>query len=320
MQNYWDPTQLVQDVNAMSDHNVQVITQLKLVSQNLQGPYAIKATNNKAKFWFSFDIPNLPDGNDPAKLAQLTGMTVSECQRFISANKKDNSNSNDAAIKVLTDNRLGSPLGEGGYRLLIETNERYKERMTKQVDLLKKIIDGGADILSIQEQPYCSKNDQERNNIFKEIMQQAGYVLVAFQQNRDVGIWVKEGLKTKIRQIPDNSSLSRAVSSYPLRGCAATVNGVLCINLHVDRINAPDTATIYLLKLLKEAKNYASKEKLSISITGDMNLFQLPGNQQKELMDAGFSLEKVKGQEKHKNPNYEAFFTKISPPLAYFTE
>lgn len=133
--------QNLKDVNAMSDHNAQAVENLNLVSQNVQGPYAIKKSQPKSKGpLYLFDLPNRRDGQDPAKLAKLTGMSEEDCSTFIQANNERNQ---EAVTDILIKYKLGEPLGQGGFRLSIETDASYEERMRKQVDLLKNVIEGG---------------------------------------------------------------------------------------------------------------------------------------------------------------------------------
>ena len=305
--------QSLTDVNAMSDHEVQVAANLKLVSQNLQGPYAIKKSSYHTGPLYSFDIPEPKDAKDPKKLASLTGMSEKDCDDFIKAN-----NNRDAVEvqKILKKNGLGEALGQGGFRLSLETDRAYEARMIKQVTLLKNIISGGSNVLSIQEQPYAGI-DTRRSAIFARVMANAGYVSVAAQDQRDVGIWVKKELTSKSRRIGNSilgNTLISSVTDIPLRGCAAEVEGVLCINLHTERATNKETVDA-LLKLHKNAVDYSRSKtpRLKVSITGDMNLFQLDPTQKKRLEDNGFTLKIVKGQEKFAEhsggkPTYEAFF------------
>lgn len=296
------------DVNAMSDHKAQVAVDVKLVSQNLQGPYAIKKRAAASPPIYSFDIPNPSDARNPQILAALTGMTENDCRDFIDANNTGNAAQLE---KILKKNNLGEGLGQGGFRRSLETDSAYEARMKVQVALLKNTIDGGANVLSIQEQPYAGL-DKRRSDIFARVMKDAGYVSVASQDQRDVGIWVKTDLASKSLKI-DNTALGgnlvRSVTGSPLRGCAAEVDGVLCINLHADRATAQETVDA-LLDLRKKALDYAVSKvpPLKLSINGDMNLFQLDPAQKQRLEDGGFTLEKVKGQEKFPKPTYEAYF------------
>lgn len=296
--------------NAMSDHEVQVAADLNVVSQNLQGPYAIKKSPKQTGPLYSFDIPNPRDAQDPKKLAALTGMSEADCKDFITANN----NRDEQGLKnILAKNKLGDALGQGGFRLSIETDARYEARMQTQVGHLKNLIAGGANVLSIQEQPY-SGLDPNRSKIFAKVMSDAGYAMVASQNQRDVGIWVKKELASKCKPIDNNSPLGKLATGSPLRGCAAEVDGVLVLNLHADRADNK-TTTDSLIALHREAQKYAGSKTppLRVSITGDMNLFQLDAANKKRLEDAGFTLTKVKGQGNFAQPTYEASFESKGP-------
>ena len=300
--------QALDEVNAMSDHRAQVDASLNLVSQNLQGPYAIKGPNSTGPL-YSFDLPDYRDKSNPKRLHELTGMDLQDCKQFITANINRDATTLNA---LLAKYKIGDILGQGGHRRALETDAAYSSRMTKQVNLLKSMIDGGANALSIQEQPYLGI-DNKRYLIFKNIMERAGYVSVAKIDQRDVGIWVKKEMKTQSHPV-DLPGLSNS----PLRGCAAEVDGILCINLHADRASNSTTVDA-LLALKKDATTYARSKTppLRISITGDMNLFQLAPAQKKRLENNGFTAEMVKGQENIKLPNlpsYEAFFEDKGPP------
>lgn len=301
--------QALDEVNAMSDHRAQVDKSLNLVSQNLQGPYAIKRRPTNTPPLYSFDIPDYKDKDNPQRLHALTGMTEDDCKRFITANKAGNE---DALNSILQQYGIGEPLGQGGFRRSFETDRAYIARMTKQVNLLKSTMEGGANVLSIQEQPYLDI-DNRRYPLFKAIMENAGYVSVANQSQRDVGIWVKKELKPQSHQV-DLPGLRVS----PLRGCAAEVAGILCINLHADRASNKEIVDA-LLKLKDAATNYAHSKKppLRISITGDTNLFQLNSAEKQRLEANGFTTEMVKGQESIRppaKPTYEAFFEDKGPP------
>lgn len=293
-------------VNQMSDHEVQVDASLNLVSQNLQGPYAIKKNPKPSGPLYLFDLPQYTDHNDLQKLAELTGMSIEDCTLFVKANNAREEKDLEA---ILTKYNMGDLLGEGGYRRSLETDQAYCARMTRQIECLKNIMEGGSDILSIQEQPYLNI-DRKRTPVFNKIMEDAGYVSVASQDRRDVGIWVKKELLVKGVKVD-----IPALKTLPLRGCAASVNGVLCINIHSDRAKNDEIASS-LISLLQDAKNYALKQTppLRISITGDMNLFMLEANNKAALENAGFTTEMVKGQGKMQSPSYEAFFTDKGPP------
>ena len=233
-------------------------------------------------------------------------MSIEDCTLFVKANNAREEKDLEA---ILTKYKMGDLLGEGGYRRSLETDQAYCARMTRQIECLKNIMEGGSDILSIQEQPYLNI-DLKRTHFFNQIMNDAGYVSVASLDRRDVGIWVKKELPVKGVKV-DIPALKNSL----LRGCAASVNGVLCINIHSDR-GTNDEIASSLISLLQDAKNLALKQTppLRISITGDMNLFKLDAKNKAALENAGFTTEVVKGQGKMQSPTYEAFFTDKGQP------
>lgn len=291
----------------MSDHAPVCNNNLSLVSANLQSPYAIKIRGPGAKgpILYAFDLPNPNDWRDNVVLRQLTGMSVPDCAALVEANSQGNE---QKITQILNSYGTGEPLGEGGVRRSIETEANYLMRMNHQVDLLIQTVEGGAKILCFQEQPYQGI-DPGRSQQFEQIMNSKGYIRAASRDLRDVGIWVHQDLESQVQPISDANLPGLAA----LRGCAAVVAGILCITLHVNRDSNKNIINNLIL-LRKGAEDYANNQNppLKISITGDMNLFQLnkEPDQKQRLENAGYTTQVAKGQEKfNATATCEASFT-----------
>lgn len=327
------------EANALSDHHAQCDVNGRIVSQNLQGPYGIKRKgppdNN-----FIFDLPfkigfNKKDPTDPTgqkwipltaqelnnpanrkKLAEATGLDDADCGKLLESMVLPNDGKETA--KLLGDLAkdypgLNQSLGYAGNRFSIETDAHYEARMDKQIAALKASISGGADILSLQEQPYDDK-DPKRMAIFAKLMAKHGYQQVASLKGRDVGIWVKKELAPKVK--PVDQSLANFVAQAPYRGAVAEIDGRLVVNIHVAIGVAKDMDELIkmLITLKEECEKYANDKGLEFSLTGDANLYALTPDQQGELTKAGFEVDPVKGQEKFENKTCEAWVKMSKPP------
>ncbi|MDX1837287.1 hypothetical protein [Legionella taurinensis] len=332
----------LEKANAMSDHAAQVNPSASVVSQNLQGPYAIKMERN---FWV-LDWPKgslridkgLRGQNDKfnqviTDLVQITGLKEKECRLLLNAIIDDNSKSAEQRGKIakavprykkssesssvfktlatLTNKGIGDTLGEGGFRICIESDTAFQFRMQKQVAYLKASIDspGGAQVLCFQEQPYRLPHDKSRQALFNEVMSQAGYIEVAALDKRDIGIWVKKELKAQFRAVSD-AKLVDLIERDPHRGCVIQGKNALYINLHsYTRHIDQDSYVQGLCDLKKMAEGYAGNfnPPLQVCINGDLNLFKLSIENRQRLEKAGFQIDAVKGQEKFPTPTCEAY-------------
>ena len=321
--------------NSFSDHHAQVDHEAKTVSQNLQGPYAIKKSG---QFWV-FDLPGFINLKNPntinyAYLAEKTGLSDLQCGKLVNFMTQSPSPTDKEMADYLQSIKvkgIGDVLGRGGHRLSIESDVAYKQRMHRQISALINSVEGGANVLNFQEEPrYGVKESATRMPIFKEIMADLGYVRVAHLDKRDVGIWVKKGLERKFKSIDKKLPLFVEVTSddeeeFCFRGCIVQDSTYLYLNLHAyNRMTPHKTMDDFVTKLiaLKEmAQAYADQHqpKLSLIIQGDMNLFKLDSMQQQRLRDAGFVVEPVKGQErfvKTGTPTCEAYLRASPKPAA----
>lgn len=303
------------DASYMSDHNAMVDAKLKLVCQNIQSPYAIKPSGSGEIY--VTDMPKrmalvfLDQPHNVDFMKEITGLEAPDCKKLCNALIiNDNKRSNRAETNlILSDLKpryqgIGEKLGEGGFRISIETDEAFKKRVQKQIGHLINSVEGGADILTIQEQPYKGI-DPRRLSIFRDVMAQHGFQCVADNDRRDVGIWVKREHVEQFKT-PDLQFLKK-VQSYPYRGCVTQNRDTLILNLHMDR-----RATAQMLIDIKNAaKEYAQKQSppLDLSITGDMNLMNTSETDLKKLETNGFSVDLVKGITlDRKVKSHEAFY------------
>lgn len=312
-----------------SDHAPQVDVKSHMVSQNLQAPYAIK--KNKDGYWI-FDLP-IPCRIDAANqgrvlnyLKEYTGMKEDDCIKLCDALIKDNANKaakdyKESTLELMATFRnvyrgMGDAVGEGGFRISIETHDQYRKRLREQIGSLIDCIQGGAEVLCFQEQPYLSsgQENQERLTILKEEMQKLGYVEKANLPKRDVGIWVREVNQSHYKSITDKSLLS-LVGGLPFRGCLLQRSGVVYVNLHAytrdmehHRGAWKEVFIQQLCALSKALQDYAKKHNAQLVLCGDLNLFLFTDNEVNKLKEAKFTYELVKGQSKdYPTKCFEAF-------------
>ncbi len=306
--------------NTMSDHEVQLDGFAGLVSQNLQGPYAIK----KVKQTWVFDWPkehlkiNQLDQNKVIKeLLHVTGMNNEDSDILLDAMKK---NTVENVLGNLNKKYpgIGETLGEGGFRISIESDAQYRKRIKKQVGALINCVNsstGGANVLCFQEQPYKLKQDAQRQAIFKKIMEEYGYIEIATLNQRDVGIWVKQDIQKEFKK-PDDKKLIEFVMSDPFRGCIIEGLGAVYLNLHTYTRGINNEEYINkLIELKTEVQKYAHSKhpQLSVYINGDLNLFQLKPGEINKLHNADFKVDFLRGQETFQNKSCEAYFSSAAP-------
>lgn len=211
---------------------------------------------------------------------------------------------------------LGEPLGQGGHRHSIESDETYKRRISIQLDHLIYTLEEQAEVLCLQEQPYALQTDERRQKIFADLMLEKGYQQVATLDERDIGIWVRCNAASQYKPLRD-PSLKALIERSPLRGCAIQNNTTLYINIHMDRCSDANQQINELIKLKNAAYAYALKQTppLSVTIHGDFNLYQLDDTQKNRLSNAGYIVDAVKGQEIFAKKTYEAYipFSKAVP-------
>ncbi|MCD6046126.1 MAG: hypothetical protein K0R48_1289 [Gammaproteobacteria bacterium] len=312
----------VQKANSFSDHNVQVDPGAKSVSQNLQAPYAIKLRDLAG---WGFDLPEFMNlwSPDYEALSRRTGLSKAQNQYLVQLMRQTSPIlTKSEMMQSLEPFGIGESLGQGGWRLSIETDIAYEDRMRVQIGALIRSVEAGANVLNIQEQPYDGL-DKRRMGIFEKVMKEHGYVSIARLKDRDVGIWVKEDLAKNFTKPSGKigNALVKMVEKEPLRGCIIEDGSHLYINLHVDR-DAGEGLVTKLITLKVKARDYSNKHnpRLSFTISGDMNLFKLNSIQQERLRNSGFVVEPVKGQEKFAvsggTPTCEAYLRASPNPVS----
>lgn len=307
--------------NSLSDHCAQVDPVAKAVSQNLQGPYAIKP----AKHGWAFDLPTFINPNSPDynSLSKMTGLSPQQCQQLVSfmiQNPSMDKKAMSKALQSLGISGIGDVLGQGGFRISIETDAAYKRRMHIQITALIGSVAGDAEVLNFQEQPYQGI-DEKRMRLFSSIMNSLGYTQARGLKGRDVGIWVKKTRERDFTAPAKAAHLIKMVENAPFRGCILQDKDYLYLNLHLDRYDDISELVDKLIALKNQAETYAQHHKpaLSLIIQGDMNLFKLNQTQQQRLRDADFVVEPVKGQEKfveQGTPTCEAYLRASPKPVA----
>lgn len=335
------PEDAKKSADAMSDHAVQVDKKAHVVSQNLQGPYAIKR-NKQADGW-TLDTPErVPlkrdaQGRVPQKLIEhlqaITDLDEKVCKRFAECIVDDNTAKTTSKVQQFLKEMqqaskqnlgkfggIGDLLGEGGHRICIEPHDQYEIRIDKQFGLLKACLPGGAEVICLQEQPYQSdKENEERQKIFNRVAKKHGYEILSASQltERDICMCVKEGTVSQYKEISDKG-LKQRVNGQPFRGSIIQREGAIYVNLHTYTQGMALSKYIEELCNLKKALDqYAQKQQAQLVICGDLNLFMLKQADAAKLQQAGFAIELVKGQEWYRDNAKKGTPPDLDPPLNY---